>query len=541
MNKNDATVAAVSCFLAPIAESWYQMIGENDGLKKRNRAINSIKLLADLDVSEDKPLVINQMFQNNPESLAVWYDVLSDYLIDSDNARFVLYFPFSWLPAADWGAQTDSEKLAIALNRFISIYLSAWKQTLLEVDFRHDFSNGDLIESDDMAWTNIRVVKAGHLLPVLMEKNLISREKITRLIAQSSRPETAYALSEGLRAWGQLNQLVPDNYEGRGKLKSWPEILEEISQEIAYGHQQLLAYEHITPRSRTSWEKEVVIDRAIARQTKHLQRLEKAYFIEKYFNDENLRLAWDKLWLHLNFLEKPGREEWPFKKDLPKLYLKFSLDGIGSRMTDGLRAAADKISHIPELSELIYPVILLYGSQVKGYKVSSDDSDIAIFIRESVDFSERTRIHKLWSDNFSNQFPGIHPLQIWLKAKKEKLVIHAPIEHKLVASEDSIHVILGAAWCGPMEIIEELRDRIISQYLQDAHNPIKRRFWLKILERDFLQYRLLHKGYHHFFPAQGRIRMSGINDIDAYYAFWDEGYRKLATELFVRKVFLPII
>jgi hypothetical protein len=56
---------------------------------------------------------------------------------------------------------------------------------------------------------------------------------------------------------------------------------------------------------------------------------------------------------------------------------------------------------------------------------------------------------------------------------------------------------------------------------------------------DNLQYRLMHKGYDIFKPSK---RIAGSEHsalIDWNSAFWDEGYRRIATLGFLSKVFLP--
>jgi hypothetical protein len=66
-----------------------------------------------------------------------------------------------------------------------------------------------------------------------------------------------------------------------------------------------------------------------------------------------------------------------------------------------------------------------------------------------------------------------------------------------------------------------------------------RMVWLGELERDVLQYRLMHKGYRRFFPPRGGIDRFRAQGLDPESVFWDSGYRRLATKLFVSRVFLP--
>jgi hypothetical protein len=61
------------------------------------------------------------------------------------------------------------------------------------------------------------------------------------------------------------------------------------------------------------------------------------------------------------------------------------------------------------------------------------------------------------------------------------------------------------------------------------------------MERDTLQYRLMHKGYERFFPAYGGMKTPHGDRIDGESIFWDSGYRDAAIKLFANRVFLPKI
>jgi hypothetical protein len=97
------------------------------------------------------------------------------------------------------------------------------------------------------------------------------------------------------------------------------------------------------------------------------------------------------------------------------------------------------------------------------------------------------------------------------------------------------HVLFGGAWFGDLELVKELHAKLLTPYLF-TENKSLREVCLRELERDNLQYRLLHKGYDYLFPAGKRLQ---TNYIDAHCAFYDSGYRMLATKLFLKKVFLP--
>jgi hypothetical protein len=59
------------------------------------------------------------------------------------------------------------------------------------------------------------------------------------------------------------------------------------------------------------------------------------------------------------------------------------------------------------------------------------------------------------------------------------------------------------------------------------------------MERDTVLYRLLHKGYERYFPIQSPY--AGATAIDGDSAFYDPRFRRFATELYLGRVFLPLV
>ncbi len=76
-------------------------------------------------------------------------------------------------------------------------------------------------------------------------------------------------------------------------------------------------------------------------------------------------------------------------------------------------------------------------------------------------------------------------------------------------------------------------------HAKDIISQNARTIWLQEIERDLLQYRLMHKGYAHARPEVSSFNSEHSSDIDSNSSFWDAGYRQVASQLFVNKVFLP--
>ena len=79
---------------------------------------------------------------------------------------------------------------------------------------------------------------------------------------------------------------------------------------------------------------------------------------------------------------------------------------------------------------------------------------------------------------------------------------------------------------------------IRDSYLHISENKNFRRQALESIEKDALQYRLMHKGYERFCAPCGGSALKKQTSLDGNSPFWDSGYRAMATKLFVERVFL---
>ncbi len=135
-------------------------------------------------------------------------------------------------------------------------------------------------------------------------------------------------------------------------------------------------------------------------------------------------------------------------------------------------------------------------------------------------------------------------LEYWTTIEDGKLVF-GNIEEgtRTFVGESAIHFFMGGAWIvGESEIIK-LRSNMLERFLDlsrfgDTKAQIRRQF-LGQIELDVLQYRLMHKGYRKFYPQIVRERTWNSDLIDLKSDFWDSGYRRVATKLFLSRVFLP--
>jgi len=229
--------------------------------------------------------------------------------------------------------------------------------------------------------------------------------------------------------------------------------------------------------------------------------------------------------------------------NLPRLTEPFSenLQSIKKELQDIQKMTAS-IESNPELSKLIYPITLAYGSQVKGYGEKNADIDLGVFVKPGTSLDDQEKLQVLLKQTFDHEKIRDEVVAFWLEEKEEQLAIS---DLESFGKSYWTHILFGAVWEGDKKIIRELREKLLTPYLYETKKIIRehdaRSLYLEEIERDTLQYRLMHKGYERFYPSYGGIHTPHADEIDGESMFWDSGYRQLATKLFVSRVFLPKI
>lgn len=193
-----------------------------------------------------------------------------------------------------------------------------------------------------------------------------------------------------------------------------------------------------------------------------------------------------------------------------------------------------------QLSKMLYPILLVYGSRAKGY--GNSDFDLAIFIRPSARFHSRIAIQEILNEAIKNMNIKVSFLEFWLEWKLGHLNIRDfKNPDTYLGGNHLAHVLFEAVWIGEVHSIKQIFGRIIPQFLLPNAEGITqtiRPLLLKEMERNTLQFRLMHKGYAQMYPSQGGISTQNSSVINSESSFWDSGYRRLATKLFITKVFL---
>jgi hypothetical protein len=190
----------------------------------------------------------------------------------------------------------------------------------------------------------------------------------------------------------------------------------------------------------------------------------------------------------------------------------------------------------------MYPVAAFFGSRLKGYARRGADLDAAVFIKPGTPESKRAEIRQIAARLFSDKRVGGKVVEFWLEECNGALVIRDfPDPDVLVADSTWVHLAISSVWLGTHEALAHLYEKLLPGFLQCAGRAFMgrdvRTLCLEEMEREVLQYRLMHKGYRRFFPPSGGIEAA--DGLDPQSAFWDSGYRRLATALYLGRVFLP--
>jgi len=209
-----------------------------------------------------------------------------------------------------------------------------------------------------------------------------------------------------------------------------------------------------------------------------------------------------------------------------------------------IKAAVTKIIANPELAQYIYPVLLISGSRLKGYGDIKADIDLAVLVRPETFLDDRLRMRELLQTILPIEKTRSEIIEFWLEEAAGQLkIVDLPVTDDCIGESYWTHILFGGAWIGEVEAIRELQKKVLTLYLYSADQSVygypAHELFLSKLERDTLQYRLMHKGYERFNPPYGGLQTRHSDQLDGESKFWDSGYRQLATRLFANRVFLP--
>lgn len=518
------------------------------------------------------------------------FNSLSD-LLESDKGygRIVLYLPFEMMPNKNW--RPKGAELKDSSDRFIQSYVNTWRDLLHSHDVAANFVDGDVLEVEQRSEDLPRVVKAAHLIPILLEKGYIDRKEVKKIyddtddeVLRSSiedalavlddEPEEKKETKEDLslssleeKIQKEFEKIESKNYgEVTEKRREWlkekakQEIIQRLGENIGlaiinqnFNKEQALSF--LSKEASPSSQQALIqgIRFAIESTINNPEEAEETYAMYKDIllatlesDDSKTREALFQTLRRLNKLGVVDQNQLSsLGIVLPKLEGPFSKNiELMDQEVAEIQNAINNISQHPELSQYVFPTALVFGSRLKGYGEQEADIDLAVFIKPGTPFEKRAELKAMLKEVFNNRKFGKEIVEFWLEEKDGALDV-IDFETKDVDLGESYwtHVLFNSSWIGEQKTIQELQQKTLSPYFLKTEKQIlgedARRVYLEELERDSLQYRLMHKGYERFNPPYGGINKKNRNRIGGNSMFFDSGYRQLATKLFASRVFLP--
>ncbi len=459
------------------------------------------------------------------------YNALSEALEDPEYQRIALYLPFELLPHKNW--QTVSKDATETTDRFKQAYVAAWDALLGVHDVRANFTNGDVIEHEHRGGELDRVVKAAHLAPFIVARGVVEQTYIDQLAYGASDPLLRSSIQESYNP--AARDKTADVYAVPAvaltpERLAWIErdaVSKKFRDQAARVACELLAG-HAVDQSKLPPE---VYERAVCNVITHIAQQDFGRAQDVYAQHKTLfEVGADDISENRReIISKLGRLGiiTDAQSAFPNLAGPWSQNM--ERMSADIEAAHELAASIMKheyLSERLFHIALLSGSRLKGYGTVASDTDAAVIVRPEVSPDEQDRIRA--------ELKAIAPTgqdfaEYWTRQDGGMLRIRDLVDSdNLTAKSYWAHGLFNAAWVGNKASIASVQTLLLPSFFTVSTEL--RGQSLERLEQDALQYRLLHTGYDRHYPRY---------DTRGGSAFWDAGYRRLATELFVDTVFLP--
>lgn len=202
--------------------------------------------------------------------------------------------------------------------------------------------------------------------------------------------------------------------------------------------------------------------------------------------------------------ESVARRAWLASKDAPE-QLADSSANLSGPFSQNIPNFNSELQHVKSLIP-DDTLALVGGSRLKGYGATTSDLDIFTYGHGDT------------------------------SALVEQFDSH-PLPNNSVADPELAHIVFNTVWLGSDSTLAQSRADLIAPYLE-LEEGTQRDQCLERLELDLLAYRLLHKGFkrthENVSPETQQYDL-----IDGSSAFYDPRYRRIATKLFAKYVFIP--
>lgn len=474
-------------------------------------------------------------------------NILKEVLEEPENKRLILYLPFDLI---------NNKSI------FIETYKKQFFELIKEVDLREDFNFGDIKEN---TITQPKVNKACHLIPLLLEKNIFSFQEIFNIIEKENNPIIINSfcdtfnilLEKKLITEADLSILKNStNLNIKNTIKLAELTLEDNKQENTKEdifEQYLLELEKMQNKNNTNsiarseWLKYQNKEELLNKYASLLSSNKEEETTKEILKSENA----EELDLWVRYLENNNVNNLKIIEDLINaeqfehkekfIHLKNKITNQEFTNKYNTENAEKKIKEISKeiekeswLKDKIYNVFLLNGSHLKGYADRNSDLDLSIFMKPIVKFTEREEIQKKLKTILNELKINASFLEFWLEEQENQFKIKTFNNYDEHLADNAMTYPLISPSYGNQKEIEFLQKSLIPYYLQSQEKDVL----LKNSEHILLQYRLMHKGYYKNTSRSNILNSKFNSDVDGDSPFFDSGYRKLATKIYLEKIYL---
>ncbi|MEI6352822.1 MAG: hypothetical protein WCO35_02715 [Candidatus Nomurabacteria bacterium] len=564
-----------------------------ESIKKLNSVYLKIPILTNIEDALEKNLIQTEEIEDFYKSIINLIEK------DKDSKRLLLYFPLELIP------EMKNEKLKF----FSEFYKNNWKDLLKEIDLREDFNIGDVPEKEIRVGGLAKISKAAHLIPFLIEKNIINKNDVFNILENGNEKVLIESTLDTLRILAEKKYLNIEDIKrlensknvdirNTAKMIQHDQTATVKDNNIENVHEKLNIREFFNSMNRElniNEEGMFLTDKLPENRKKWLTGIEKEKIIKKYseilyikiskeeyeintitedknLNTENIQAFIktietliiensnnENYWQSLNKLKK--RDDVNIKNSVLNTLNRlnsinitnenyFSKRELDKDKKETEKSVENKIKNIlskiekdPLLGKIIYPLGILQGSHIKGYGKENSDIDLGVFIKENVNFEKHNDIKNAFSNILKESNIKGSIMEFWLKKENNYLWIQDFDNPDHTLGDSLLTAPITGSWYGDEKSISFLQKELIPKYLYSENKHIfgfnARKIWLKDIEHNLIQYRLMHKGYKENSLEQGGINSKYKEEIDGESMFYDSGFRRSATKIYLEKVFLP--
>lgn len=450
-----------------------------------------------------------EKWDSSSESAEEFYGLMTQLLKTDSNDRFLLYCPIEIIPDLSKHGLLNQN-----MRDFLVAYLNSWFRTLNFIDIRANFIDGDIPDVELSDRHTDKIIQSSFIAEDLLKKKILSSRYFDGLFSHRGFDVSFRDL---VKRKIKHFQFVSVNYDNFNTY-----VAEFLDSALVFfndikgiSHKRI---EWLKSESRAFRINEIAqnVNLDLIQDYDDLSddAIDVVVNAISYQFRRNNNIIYDHLGRLISWKDRDS-----VRFLICKLYNYNNsydyLNHFGYECPDF--CINQKVDHLPfdffalnKISDLIYPAAILYGSRIKGYSGIKSDHDIAVVLRDSVSDHDYSKIDLAF---------GQKVLKFKTSTDYSRVSIIDHNRHDpLSGSCDDSHVLFNGVWVGDDQCIRFLYTNMLK------HLNLSGDSFRAPLERDLLQYRLLHRGYERF------------NFVDKP-TFFDIGYRCVASRLFLSKIF----